>query len=381
MSRIATDWTWLRRLLQERGPELRLSLRMAIAAVLSLAVAHFLNLPIALWTVLTAVILTQMSFGRSLKATIDYLTGTIGGAIYAGAVGALVPQSSEIALLAALAIAVAPAALLAAVNPRFSAATFTAVMVFLAPTITHAGPIASAAERVLEVAVGGVVGLFVSFAVLPARAHDLALDAAAQMLELMTRFLPGLFGGFTRSSDPAAVAAMQNRIGEAFMRVDAIVVEARHERISRLTTEPDQGPLLRTLLRLRHDLVMVGRAAAVPLPERFQSRLAPWLVRISETTADYLRASAAALLARRGPRPLDAVEAALDGYAAEFAAIRREGLTRDLSDDAAERIFTLGFTLDQLRRDLNDLARCVAEFAQSLPPAKSAAANPSLSSQ
>jgi uncharacterized membrane protein YccC len=381
MSRIAKDWSWLRRLLEERGPELRLSLRMAIAAVLSLAVAHFLNLPIALWTVLTAVILTQMSFGRSLKATIDYLTGTIGGAIYAGAVGALVPQSSEIAMLAGLAIAVAPAALLAAVNPRFSAATFTAVMVFLAPTITHAGPIASAAERVLEVAIGGVVGLFVSFAVLPARAHNLALDAAAQMLELMTRFLPGLFAGFTRSSDPAAVGAMQNRIGEAFMRVDAIVVEARHERMSRLTTEPDQGPLLRTLLRLRHDLVMVGRAAALPLPERFQSRLAPWLARISETTADYLRASAAALLARRGPRPLDAVEAALDGYAAEFAAIRREGLTRDLPDEAAERIFTLGFALDQMRRNLDDLARCVAEFAQSRPPAKSVAANPSLSSQ
>ena len=165
------------------------------------------------------------------------------------------------------------------------------------------------------------------------------------------------------------------------MRVDAIVVEARHERMSRLTTEPDQGPLLRTLLRLRHDLVMVGRAAVLPLPERFQSRLAPWLARISETTADYLRASAAALLARRGPRPLDAVEAALDGYAAEFAAIRREGLTRDLPDEAAERIFTLGFALDQMRWNLEDLARCVAEFAQSRPPVKSVATDPSLSSQ
>ncbi len=37
-----------------------------------------------LWAVLTAVILTQMSVGRSVKATIDYSFGMLGGAIYAG---------------------------------------------------------------------------------------------------------------------------------------------------------------------------------------------------------------------------------------------------------------------------------------------------------
>jgi uncharacterized membrane protein YccC len=59
MKRMATTWRWLRRLPRERGAELRLCLRMTTAAVLSLAVAHLLHLPIALWTVLTAVILTQ----------------------------------------------------------------------------------------------------------------------------------------------------------------------------------------------------------------------------------------------------------------------------------------------------------------------------------
>ena len=144
MTPIANAWGSLRETLLEHGAELRLCLRMTLAATLSLAVSHLLNLPLALWTVLTAVILTQMSVGRSLKATTDYLIATVGGAAYAGAVGALVPHDSEIALLGALAIAVAPAALLAATNPRFSATPFTAVMVFLAPFITHTGPIASA---------------------------------------------------------------------------------------------------------------------------------------------------------------------------------------------------------------------------------------------
>ena len=48
----------------------------------------------------------------------------------------------------------------------------------------------------IEVAVGGK--LFVSLLVLPARAHDLAIEAAAQMIDLMTRLLPELFAGFNR---------------------------------------------------------------------------------------------------------------------------------------------------------------------------------------
>src|SRR5262249_24158720 len=248
MKRMVTTWRWLRRLPRERGAELRLSLRMTTAAVLSLAVAHLLNLPIALWTVLTAVILTQMSVGRSLNATTDYLVGTLGGAVYAGAIGTLVPHDNEAGLLAALALAVAPTALIVAINPRYSAATFTAVMVFFGPTITHTGPIASAVERLIEVAIGGFVGLFVSLVGFPARAHDWALEAAAQMIDLMGRFLPELFAGFTRERDQTALHAMQNRIGAAFARLDAVAVEARHERMTRLAAEPDQAPLLRTLL-------------------------------------------------------------------------------------------------------------------------------------
>jgi uncharacterized membrane protein YccC len=365
MSDMATGWRRLRAWSGRHGAELRLCVRSTTAAVLTLAAAQVLNLPIALWAVLTAVILTQISVGRSLKASTDYLASTLGGAIYAGAIGALVPQANEVALLAGLAIAVAPAVLLAALNPRFSAAPFTAVMVFFGPTITHTGPIAAAFERVIEVAVGCVVGLVVSLVVLPARAHDLAIEAATQMLDLMARFLPELFMRFTPSLDQPALADIQNRIGEAFARLDKVALEATHERMTRLSAEPDQAPLLRTLLRLRHDLVIVGRAAVVPLPEAFRPRLGPWLARVSETAADYLRASAAALSARKGPPPFDAVEAALDGYAAEIAALRREGLTRELPDEAVERIFALGFALDQMHLHLRDLARCVGEFAPS----------------
>src|SRR6516165_7479265 len=363
MSHLATGWSRLRAWSASHDPELRLCVRSTTAAVVTLAAAQLLNLPIALWAVLTAVILTQISVGRSLKATTDYLVSTLGGAVYAGAIGALVPHDNQFAVFTALAIALAPAVLLAALNPRFSAAPFTAVMVFFGPTITHTGPIAAAFERVIEVAVGCVVGLAVSLVVLPARAHDLAVNAATEMLELMARFLPELFMGFTQNLDRPTLTSIQSRIGEAFARLDKAALEAQHERMTRLRAEPDQAPLSRTLLRLRHDLIMIGRAAVAPLPGAFGTRLGPWLARVCETVADDLRASAAALSLRQTPPPLDAVEAALDGYAAEIAALRRQGSTRELPDEAVERIFALGFALDQLHLHLRDLARCVAEFA------------------
>ena len=58
-----------------------------------------------------------------------------------------------------------------------------------------------------------------------------------------------------------------------------------------------------------------------------------------------------------------ACDGSVRGYAAELAALRREGAMRQLSDEELERIFAVGFALDQLRLHLRDLARCVAEFA------------------
>ena len=313
---------------------------------------------------MTAVLLTQISVGRSLKATTDYLAGTLGGAIFAGAVGALIPHDSEIAFAFVLAGTLVPVALVAAENARFSAAPFTAVIVLLAPTITHLGPIASAYERVIEVATGCIVGLIVSFVVLPARAYDLTIDAAGRVLSLMAHALPKLLGGFTGSLDEAAILRIQDKIGGAYAGLDAMAVEGTRERITYLTAEPDLAPLLRTLLRLRHDLVMIGRTAALPLPAAFQIRLGPALIRVSDAAADYLRACGAALVAYRCPASRHAVEAALDDYAAGLAALRHQGVTQDVPVDAMERIFAFSFALEQLRRNFNDLERCIAEYCE-----------------
>jgi uncharacterized membrane protein YccC len=364
MNFLAAQWRSLRTQVLEHKTQMRLALRMTAAVIVSLLLSQLLNLPMPLWTMLTSILLTQVSFGRSLKATTDYLVGTLFGAVYGGIVVSLIPHTSEIPLVAVLMLVVTPLALLGAIDSRFTTSTFTGVLVLMIPGMMHTSPLESAFFRVLEVAVGGVTALAVSFLFLPARAHTLAIEAAAQMLDLAARSLPELFAGFTETRDPAEMAKIHDNLGQALARLNTVTAEAKLEQIRFLDAAPEMGPLRRTLLRLRHDFVMIGRSAALPLPDTMEKRLGAPLARVAETAADYMRRSGEALAARLGPPPLATAEAALDGCAEAFAAIRHEGLTLGLPVDTVERIFALGFALEQVRHNFHDLERCVTETAR-----------------
>ena len=351
---------WLR----SRKVELGLGLRVTVAAMGALVIALALGLRLPLWAVLTSIIVTQMSVGRSLKATRDYLIGTLGGAIYGGAVAILIPHEGEGALLFVLVLAVAPLAFAAAINPSLNAATITAIIVLLLPVMNRVDPLASAIDRVLEVTVGALTGLLVSFLVLPSRAHSQIRASGANALELMASVLNELLCGLTRGRDNDTLRKLQDGIGAALTGLNAIGAEAERERAARLTTGPDTGPLLRTVLRLRHDLVMIGRASVVLLPAELQRRLALPLTRVSDAIVEYLRKTAAALRNATFPPSIAPVEAALQAYGAEVASVRSEGLTRGLPGDVAERFFALGFSLEQMRQNLKDLERCVADWAE-----------------
>jgi uncharacterized membrane protein YccC len=348
--------------LKSRKVELGLGVRVTVAAMGALVIALALGLKLPLWAVLTSIIVTQMSVGRSLKATRDYLVGTLGGAIYGGAIAVLVPHSGEATLLVVLVLAVAPLAFLAAINPSLNTATVTAIIVLLLPAMNHGNPLDSAIDRVLEVAVGALTGLAVSFLVLPSRAHSQIRVSAARVRELMAAALNELLSGLTRGLDNDALHRLQDGIGAALAGLNAVGAEAERERAARFSTGPDTGPLLRTILRLRHDLVMIGRASVVPLPTDLQRRLAAPLEGVSNAMTEYLRMMATALRTGRDAPAIRPVQAALETYAAEVAAVRSDGLTRGVPGDVAERFFALGFSLEQMRQNLNDLERCVAHW-------------------
>jgi hypothetical protein len=348
-----------------RAAQLALALRVTVSAAVAFSLATALHLLLPLWAVLTSLIVTQMSVGRSLKVTRDYMFGTIGGAIYGGAIGVLIPYSGsgEAGLLALLVLTVAPLALIASYNPSLNTATVTAVIVLLVPTMHHTSPVGSAIDRVMEVAVGAFTGLLVSFLVLPSRAHSLLRLNAARTLELIAAAFSELLAGLSRGRDNDALHRIQDGIGAALVDLNSTGAEAERERAAHLSFCPDTGPLLRTILRLRHDVVMVGRASVVPLPPDLQARLAAPLSGVSDAIAGYLKAAAEALRASAAAPAFAPVETALKAYVEEVAAVRGEGLTHGRPADVVERFFALGFVLEQMRQNLNDLERVVTEWS------------------
>jgi hypothetical protein len=95
-----------------------------------------------------------------------------------------------------------------------------------------------------------------------------------------------------------------------------------------------------------------------------QARLARPLSDVSKAIVDYMRAAANALRDGSGTVDIHPVDAALQAYAAEVAVLRSEGLIRGVPVDVAERFFALGFSLEQMRQNLNDLDRCHAEWCE-----------------
>ena len=164
-------WNWAAAQVKAYRAQLRFCLRMTVAALLAFALTQLLAIPLhGLWAVLTAVVVTQVSVGGSLRATAEYVVGTLGGAAYASLVGVLVPHTTALALAGVLALTVAPLAGAAALSPSFRVAPFTAVIVLLISNELGEGPVESALYRLLEVALGGAVAVTVALLVFPERA-------------------------------------------------------------------------------------------------------------------------------------------------------------------------------------------------------------------
>jgi hypothetical protein len=199
--------------------------------------------------------------------------------------------------------------------------------------------------------------------VFPERAHKLGIEAASRLLRDMAGLLPEVLSGFTQSADLNGIRRRQNDLGRAVGAFDELAAEARRERMVFFTRDADPAPLSRTLLRLRHDFVILIRAAAEPLPVAVAERLAPPLARFGREGSQFLLGCADELSHRNAPPSLEPFDAALKACDSEIAALRREGLTRPLSTAEVERLFALGFALDQLFQNTGDLARRIEEYS------------------
>jgi gas vesicle protein len=326
-------------------------LRITAAGMIGYALAYALKLPQGYWTVFTAVLVVQGSVGGSLKAALDRLIGTLSGAVYGAIIATLVPHTDVVLTGLALLISLAPLAVLAALSPSFRVAPITAVIMLLGSAGATEGPFLAATFRVAEVSLGGIVGLAISLLVVPARGHAVMGEQANRLTQAMAKLFEKLIDGLSRQADAPSISALHDRIQSAFDKLEAAATEAKFEQRNLISGDVDPDPIPRTLRRVYHDFVLIGRVAAEPLPEPARTELSEPLKRLAEATIAFLIACGAALAKREAAPSLGPCEAALTRAIEDIEKVKD-----------ADRLVALSFAFEQMQRNLSDLARRTQEF-------------------
>lgn len=345
------DWLRLDR------PPLRQAIRVTIGSLIAFAAYRALGFQQGYWAVLTVIIVLQGSIGGTLGAALDRLLGTVAGAVLGG-IGILVAPHTPVGTGVAMAIVLLATALAAAVRPQLRIAPVTAAILFLSPrTDPSVGSFVLA--RVGEIALGGVIGVATSLLVLPARSHAIVVESAANVLTRCAALIRSMADGL-RHDGTDRVAHDHAGLRKALNTVEAAMADAERERQSRLAEHGIPDALPRTLWRIRNDIVTISRGLETALPDVPGTALPPIFATMLDAAADFVDRCRAALISGSAVDRGD-LDRRHDDFAAAIQALRRGEATSTLDFDAMGRLYGVIFAVEQLHRNLGDLANRIDE--------------------
>ncbi len=137
--------------------------RLTGACALAYAAAALIGLPEVYWSLITAIVVTQPEFSKTLTASRDRVIATLIGA----AIGLLVLEAAARGApkLPLFVVALAPLLLLTAMKPNLRMSGVTLIVVVLVPSLS--GPFVRPFDRVVEILLGTIASLIVSAAINP----------------------------------------------------------------------------------------------------------------------------------------------------------------------------------------------------------------------
>jgi uncharacterized membrane protein YccC len=353
-----TPWTGPK---SEMWPRLRLAIQTTIAACLSYVIVDALGMPQGFWAVMTAILVTQANVGASLGLAADRLLGSLLGVVIGGGVALALADAQELKF-AGLAVTVLVLGFFSARRPSLRIACVTAAIVVLGdPRLGP--PIASAENRMIEVAVGTVVAILTMLIVFPSRAGpSFAAQVTRSFTPLFEVLRDCLSAAVGQPLDIEAMGVQGTRIRAAFAEGDTLAREARLEVAGYIADSPDPEAILRALRRMWHTEIMLLRAVSQPLPQAAVGILGPSIEALRKAIDDVDKHLAEPGTAYVSPN-LAEVENALAAIEHQMEEMRARGETRDLPMDDIIRLMAFDFALGQLRLNLRDIAERAPELA------------------
>jgi uncharacterized membrane protein YccC len=337
---------------------LKQTVRVAAACAVAYAAYKLLDFKQGYWAVFTVLIVMQGSIGGTLGAAIDRLLGTLVGAVL-GAIGAWAHGGGTVETGGALVAVAAIGSYVAVIRPQLKVAPVTASIMML--TVPPAMPIADfVIDRVAEIMLGGAIGVAAMALILPARSEAVVTDRAAATLDTMHAMLAEM-GTAIASGTAMALGPSLVALRPALTGIEQALKEADREHATRLWRHAISPAVPRTLWRIRSDLVLAARALDPVFPESVRLALGEPAAAVLRRLDDQVLACASALRARRAVERVD-VATARQAFSGALTRFRTspEGDALDL--DVAGHVFGFFFALDELARDLRDLADRIDEI-------------------
>jgi uncharacterized membrane protein YccC len=344
-------------------PAVKQAVRVAVACAAAFTAFKLLGLQQGYWAVFTVLIVMQGSIGGTLAAAFDRMLGTLAGAVL-GAIGAWAHDGSTIATGGTLVAVTAVGSYIAVVRPRLKVAPVTASIMML--TMPPGMSIETfVTDRVLEIMLGGVIGVAAMALILPARSETVVTGRAATVLATM-RSLAEEMGGAFAGGAAAAFGGPLVALRPSLDAIEQALKEADREHAARLWRHAISPAIPRTLWRVRSDLVLIARALNPPFPEPVRRALGEAGEAMLRALGDGMHACAVALQSGRPVERID-LSAQRRRFTDAFAGFRASPEGNALDLETAGHVFGFSFALDELARDLRDLADRIDEMGQQRP--------------
>ena len=342
-------------------PRVRLAIQTAVAAGAAFGFATYFALPQGYWAVVTAMLVVQASVGASLGLAMDRLLATVLGATVGGIVLAVFGEAPVI-VGPLLIVCVAGLTFVAAQRPSLRLAPVSAAIVILAD-LQSGTPLASAANRVVEIGVGALIAVIVSVLVFPSRAGQSLAKQVGGVLPIFGEHLRGTIGvALGQMRTEAEFIALNARVRVALGAAETLVREAQREIAGHVASHADPAAVVRTMRRLWYTQMMAARAARQPLPPPAQAILEPSLVAVREAACAAIDGLGQSYRDGVALPPLEEVEAALAQFNAGVFALRQSGVMKEMATEDVAQIFSLAFALGQIGQNLRDLAGRYADL-------------------
>lgn len=339
-----------------RGVELRQAARVTFGGIAAFIAYKLLGLEQGYWAVFTVIIVLQGSIGGTLGAALDRMAGTVAGAVL-GAIALILFPHTPLGIGAALAVVMAITAFAASIRPQLRVAPVTAAILLLG----QRGSMTTeqfVIDRVIEIALGGFIGVMTSMLVFPARSRGILVKRTGEVLAACAALLREEADALEHGA--VATPGSHPALRKALAGVETAMVDAERERNARLADHGIPLALPRTLWRIRNDVAHVTRGMETALPPAMVPAIALPLGLQLRSSADFCDACALALVVSSTVERGD-FDATIGGLGEAVAALRRAGLTHDLDFTALSRLFSLIFAMEQLHRNLTDLANRIDE--------------------